>query len=96
VARRGRSPPSLVLQLHKNDMSMRNMGRSALVTRGEGNDSHRWRAVGGHTMRRGGRRKRTPVTRPRTKEARGHEEELCTRNRRMAARRNGYPVVSGR
>jgi hypothetical protein len=47
-------------------------------------------------MRRGGRRKRTPVTRPRTKEARGHEEELCTRNRRMAARRNGYPVVSGR
>jgi hypothetical protein len=32
-------------------------------------------------IRRGGRRKRTPVMRPGAKEAQGHGDELCARNR---------------
>jgi hypothetical protein len=40
-------------------------------------------------MHRGGGRKRTPATRPGAKEAQGHGDELCTRNRRMAAPHDG-------
>jgi hypothetical protein len=51
------------------------------VTRGEGNGCHKRWVVGGCAMCRGGRRKRTPVMRPGTKETQGHGDELCARNR---------------
>jgi hypothetical protein len=60
--------------------------RSAPMTRRKGNGSHRRQAVGGHVMRQGGQRKRTPVMRPGAKEAQGHRGELGVRNRLMAAR----------
>jgi hypothetical protein len=44
---------------------------------------------GGGVMHRGGQQKGTPATRPRAKGAHDHGDELCARNRRMAARRDG-------
>jgi hypothetical protein len=58
-------------------------------------------AGGGHMMQQRGRRKRTPITRPRAKEAHGHMEYLRARNQKMAARRcgecgGGLPLSGGK
>jgi hypothetical protein len=51
--------------------------------------AHRWSAKLSGMMHQGGWRSGAPMTRPREKEVRGHGEQLCGRNQRIAVQCDG-------